>query len=122
METSKFIDDLARAKPADLLVYSDDGDLLQKIEAEVRKVPGVSVVHFKGAVVFGGKSPAADQVMALLLGLGSAGAFPVVYRVLAKLMEPYKDAEITLQRGEAKTSFKGASVPEERALTKDLFG
>lgn len=55
-----------------------------------------------------------------LVALGSAGAFTAVYKIICKYLERHKDRELTLEKDNVKVTLKGHSLPEERALMKEL--
>ncbi len=121
METSDLASELAHALPTDLIVYSEDRDLLKEIKGEIESFADVTVRPFKGTVSAGPPIPLPDQILALVLTLGSAGAFTAVYQVLVKFLERNKDREITLQRGDTKITIRGHSLHEERALIRELY-
>jgi len=56
----------------------------------------------------------------LVIGLGSAGVFTVMYQTLAKYLERNKDREVSIERADVKVTIKGHSLPDERELLEKL--
>jgi hypothetical protein len=52
----------------------------------------------------------------IVVGLGSAGVFTVLYKIIARYLDRNKAAEISFERSDIKITVKGHSLPAEREL------
>ncbi len=64
---------------------------------------------------------ATPPIMDIIVTLGSAGVFTALYRVLLKLIEKYKDAEIKIERDKTKATIKGYNPKQAKAMLDSIF-
>lgn len=58
----------------------------------------------------------------IIVALGSAGAFSVLYQIVNSYLRRSDDREVTFEKDDMKITIKGHSLPEEKVLFRQLFG
>ena len=101
-------------------ISSGDTDFPEFFEdsAENLHVPNQGTVYMRVPV---GRTRAWGISSEILVALASGGAFATVYQVICKYIGRHEWRELVLEKGGTKITIKGHSLPEERALMRELF-
>ena len=68
-----------------------------------------------------GGTPPTEIMVAFLGGSALSAAFTAFYQIICKYLERHASREVVLERGDAKITVKGHSIPDERSLIKEFF-
>ena len=66
-------------------------------------------------------SIALPTINEIIVTLGSAGAFSVLYQIVSAYLRRSDEREVTFEKDDMRITIKGHSLPEEKVLLKQLF-
>lgn len=68
-----------------------------------------------------GGTPPTEILVAFLGGSALSATFTAFYQIICKYLDRHASREIVLERGDARITVKGHSIPDERSLIKEFF-
>lgn len=93
-----------------------DSSLIQELENAVSRFGGSVGVVDSENVAYRGVPEIIEPLQGIIVTLGSAGVFTVVYQILKAYLERNRTKEVTIERNGVKLRIKSHNFPEEKRV------